>query len=255
MADALLAGFLEKRAFLKENICISDVLEDRLAFMKEKYGTEVTLDNVELVKQLQIVMLSVKPQVMDTVLKEIAPFITDEHLVVSVAAGYPIRKMENFLGSDKRLIRVMANTPSMIGAGAAGYSLGQNATQDDADSVEIMLNSVGISCLVDESLLDAVVGVSGSSPAYVFMMIEAMADGGVKMGLPRAVAQKLAAQAVMGSAKMVLDSGMHPGHLKDQVASPGGTTICAIETLEKYGFRHATMKAVEAAATKSIEMG
>ena len=118
-----------------------------------------------------------------------------------------------------------------------------------------MLNSVGISCLVDESLLDAVVGVSGSSPAYVFMMIEAMADGGVKMGLPRAVAQKLAAPAVMGSAKMVLDSGMHPGHLKDQVASPGGTTICAIETLEKYGFRHATMKAVEAAATKSIEMG
>lgn len=229
MADSLLAGFLQKRAFLKENICISDIKEDRLKFMQNKYGTKVTLNNVELVKQLQIVMLSVKPQVMDEVLEEISPFITEDHLVVSVAAGYTLSRMEKFLGTDKRLIRVMANTPSMIGAGASGFSLGENATKNDADSVEIMLNSVGIACQVEEKLLDAVVGVSASSPAYVFMMIEAMADGGVKMGLPRDVSQKLAAQAVMGSAKMVLDSGLHPGQLKDQVASPGGTTICAIE--------------------------
>ena len=138
-------------------------------------------------------MLSVKPHVMDKVLEEIAPLVTDQHLVVSVAAGYPIKKIEKYLGSDKRIIRVMTNTPSMIGEGAAGYALGQNATEDDANSVEVMLNSVGIAYRVEEKLLDAVVGVAGSAPAYVFMMIEAMADGGVKMGLPRDVALNLSA--------------------------------------------------------------
>lgn len=139
---------------------------------------------------------------MDDVLEEIAPYVTDKHLIISIAAGYTISRMGKYLGDDKRLIRVMPNTPSKIGAGAAGFCLGKNANQDDADTVELMMNSVGLACQVKESQLDAVTGVSGSGPAYVFMFIEALADGGVKMGLSRDVALKLAAQTVYGSAKM-----------------------------------------------------
>ena len=152
---------------------------------------------------------------MDGVLKEIAPFVTDNHLVINIAAGYPISKMENFLGSDKRLVRVMPNTPSKFGVGASGFCLGKNATQEDSDSVKLMFDSVGLAYEVKETQLDAVTGVSGSGPAYVFLFIEALADGGVKMGLPRDVALKLAAQNVYGSAKMVLETGEHPGVLKD----------------------------------------
>jgi pyrroline-5-carboxylate reductase len=156
--------------------------------------------------ELQIIFLAVKPQVMDTVLREIAPFIDDSHLLISIAAGYPIQKMENILGTDKRLVRVMPNTPSKIGAGASGFCLGRNATQEDSDSVKLMMDSVGLAYEVTEAQLDAVVGVSGSGPAYVYMFIEALADGGVKMGLPRDIALKLAAQNVLGSAKMVLET-------------------------------------------------
>jgi pyrroline-5-carboxylate reductase len=192
---------------------------------------------------------------MDTVLHEIAPFIDDSHLLISIAAGYPIEKMENILGTDKRLVRVMPNTPSMIGAGASGFCLGRNATQEDSDSVKLMMDSVGLSYEVTESQLDAVVGVSGSGPAYVFLFIEALADGAVRMGLPRDIALKLAAQNVLGSAKMVLETGKHPGELKDAVCSPGGTTINAVTKLEELGFRNASMQAVIAAAEKSIALG
>lgn len=192
---------------------------------------------------------------MDTVLEEIAPYINDSHLLISIAAGYPIAKMENILGTDKRLVRVMPNTPSKIGAGASGFCLGKNATQEDSDSVKLMMDSVGLSYEVTESQLDAVVGVSGSGPAYVFLFIEALADGAVKMGLPRDVALQLAAQNVLGSAKMVLETGQHPAVLKDQVCSPGGTTINAVSKLEELGFRNAAMQAVVAAAEKSIDLG
>jgi pyrroline-5-carboxylate reductase len=215
MADALLSGFLEKRAFLKENILVADVQEKRLEYMSKKFGVKTTLDNKALADELQIIILAVKPQMMDGVLQEIAPFVDDNHLFISVAAGYPISKMENFLGSDKRLVRVMPNTPSKFGVGASGFCLGKNATQEDSDSVKLMFDSVGLSYEVTEAQLDAVTGVSGSGPAYVFLFIEALADGGVKMGLPREVALKLAAQNVFGSAKMVLDTGEHPGVLKD----------------------------------------
>jgi pyrroline-5-carboxylate reductase len=211
MADALLSGFLEKRAFLRENIVISDVLDTRLEFMSEKYGVKTTLDNKALADELQIIILSVKPQIMDSVLQEIAPFVNDSHLLISIAAGYPLSKMENFLGSDKRLVRVMPNTPSKFGVGASGFCIGKNATQEDSDSVKLMFDSVGLAYEVTEKQLDAVTGVSGSGPAYVFLFIEALADGGVKMGLPRDVALKLAAQNVFGSAKMVLETGLHPG--------------------------------------------
>lgn len=193
MADALLTGLLGKRAFLKENIVVSDIAENRLEYMSTKFGVKTTDDNKQLSDELQIIFLAVKPQVMDTVLEEIAPFINDSHLLISIAAGYPIEKMENILGTDKRLVRVMPNTPSKIGAGASGFCLGKNATQEDSDSVKLMMDSVGLSYEVTEMQLDAVVGVSGSGPAYVYLFIEALADGAVKMGLPRDIALQLAA--------------------------------------------------------------
>jgi len=173
---------------------------------------------------------------------------------VSVAAGYSLERIEGFLGKDKRVVRVMPNTPSKIGAGAAGFSLGSSATKEDADSVKLMMDSVGLSYEVPEHLLHAVTGVSGSGPAYIYMLIEAMADGGVKMGLPRDVALNLAAQTVYGSAKMVLEDGKHPAQLKDAVCSPGGTTINAVMRLEELGFRNSASQAVIAAAEKSIEL-
>jgi pyrroline-5-carboxylate reductase len=171
--------------------------------------------------------------------------------LVSVAAGYSISKIESFVGSDKRVVRVMPNTPSKIGAGASGFSLGTSATEEDSKSVKLLMDSVGLSYEVPESSLDAVTGVSGSGPAYIFMLIEAMADGGVRMGLPRDVSYKLAAQTVFGSAKMVLETGLHPGQLKDAVTSPGGTTIEAVNRLEDLGFRYSAMQAVAAACEKS----
>jgi len=151
MADALLVGFLEKRAFLKENILVSDCLESRLEFMSNKFGVKTTSDNISLTNELQIIVLAVKPQVMDGVLKEIAPYVNDSHLIISIAAGYPISKLENCLGTDKRLIRVMPNTPCKIGSGASGFCLGKNATQRDSDSVKLMFDSVGLSYEVTES--------------------------------------------------------------------------------------------------------
>ena len=250
----MLTGFIAKKAFSSENVVVSDISQDRLDYMQGKFGVQATLSNVSLLNELRIIVLSVKPQVMDTVLEEIKPHIGPEHLIVSVAAGYPVSRIEELIGSDKRVVRVMPNTPSKIGAGASGYCLGSNATDEDSQTVNLMMSSVGETFEVTESQLDAVTGVSGSGPAYVFLMIEAMADGGVRMGLPRDVSLKLAAQTVLGSAKMVLETGQHPGVLKDAVTSPGGTTISAIEKLEETGFRYSAMSAVVAAAEKSIAL-
>lgn len=222
--------------------------------MNEKWGVKTSLSNVDLLKELKIIVLSVKPQVMDKVLTQIAPHLTEDHLLVSVAAGYSIEKIESFVGKDKRVVRVMPNTPAKIGAGAAGYSMGTSACEEDSKSVKLLMDSVGLAFEVPETSLDAVTGVSGSGPAYIFMLIEAMGDGGVKNGLPRDVSYKLAAQTVFGAAKMVLETGMHPGQLKDAVTSPGGTTIEAVNRLEELGFRHTAMQAVTAACEKSIKM-
>ena len=193
MAEALLSGFLSKKAFDHDNVVVSDIADDRLDYMKDKFGVRVTNSNVLLLNELKIIFLAVKPNVMPEVLNEIAPHLSPEHLVVSVAAGISLESMEAVVGKEHRLVRVMPNTPSKVGAGATGYCLGAKATEEDSKSVECLLNSVGLSMEVAENQLDAVTGVSGSGPAYVFLMIEAMADGGVKMGLSRDVALKLAA--------------------------------------------------------------
>ena len=188
------------------------------------------------------------------VLEHLRHVVTPEHLIVSIAAGVSIATLEAGLGPDRRIVRVMPNTPALVGEGASGYCLGTHARESDEATVRKCLDSVGRAYRVPESLLDAVTGLSGSGPAFVYVMIEALSDGGVRVGLPRDVATTLAAQTVLGAAKMVLETGLHTGVLKDQVTSPGGTTIAGLHALERGGVRAALIDAVEAATRRSAEL-
>ena len=210
--------------------------------------------NSEVVPFVDLVVLAVKPQMMASVLAEIAPHLQPRHLVVSIAAGVTLAQLATGLGATTRLIRVMPNTPCLVGASAAGIAVGSTAKAEDATLVKSLFTAVGIAHVVPEYQLDAVTGLSGSGPAYVYVMIEAMADGGVRAGLPRDVALALAAQTVFGSAKMVLETKQHPAALKDAVASPGGTTIAGLHALEQAGFRGAVMDAVQAATLRAKEL-
>eukprot|EP01083_Nonionella_stella_P185227 674821_1 len=211
-------------------------------------------NNAEAVRDAEVVFLAVKPQVMSLVLAGLAPVLTDSQLVVSIVAGIPLSRLEGAL-TRSPVIRVMPNTPALVGAMAGGYSLGKRASVEHGRIVNTLLSALGTVFCLPEKLLDAVTGLSGSGPAYVFMLIEAMADGGVKAGLPRDVALALAAKTVQGSAQMVLTSGRHPAALKDQVTSPAGTTIAGVHALEKGGFRAAVMDAVDTASKRAHEMG
>lgn len=202
-----------------------------------------------------IVILAVKPQVMDEALSQIAPVIRPTQIVVSVAAGITLERLSGTLPAGTRLIRVMPNTPCLVGLGACGISAGKSALPDDMALITTLLETVGIVEAVPENLLDAVTGLSGSGPAYVFQMIEALSDGGVRMGLSRVVATRLAAQTLAGAATMLLQTGQHPGELKDAVTSPGGTTIAGLHALECGGLRAALMNAVQAATLRSQELG
>ena len=192
---------------------------------------------------------------MNDVLAEARPHFTDKHLLVSIAAGVTLARMESVLPPGARVVRVMPNTPALVGASASAFALGKSAIAEDGQLAQKLFSSVGVAYQVKESLLDAVTGLSGSGPAYVFLMIEALSDGGVAAGLPRDIATKLAAQTLLGSAKLLLETGQHPGALKDMVTSPGGTTIEGIHELEKGGLRAALMNAVRAAADKSRKLG
>jgi len=211
--------------------------------------------NAEVVHGCQVVILAVKPQVLAAALGEVRNHLTANHLVVSIAAGVTLSQLAGHLGSETRLVRVMPNTPCLVGASATGYSVGPAVLPGDGDTVARLFGSVGVALAVPESQLDAVTGLSGSGPAYVYMMIESLADGGVRAGLPRETALKLAAQTVYGGAKMVLETGIHPAALKDAVASPGGTTIAGIHALERGAFRASIMNAVEASASRAAELG
>jgi pyrroline-5-carboxylate reductase len=255
MAAALAKGFVQAKLVNADQIIASDPIDAaRSAFAKES-GAEATASNLEAVKSAQVLVLAVKPDQVAGLLKEIRDLVTTNHLICSIAAGVTLAKLESGLGDGIRAIRVMPNTPALVGASATAYALGKNATAEDGRLAQKMFSAVGLAFQLKESLLDAVTGLSGSGPAYVYLIIEALSDGGVAAGLPRDVATKLAAQTVFGSAKMALETGEHPGVLKDMVTSPGGTTIEGIHELEKAGVRGALMSAVRAAAEKSKKLG
>ena len=255
MATALASGLVGAEFTSADNISASDIFPAARDAFAAATGATVTDSNAKVVAAADVLVLAVKPQQMADVLTELAPSITANTLVISIAAGLSIDFYSSILGSDKRIIRVMPNTPCLVGATAAGFSTGGVATAEDADLVEQILSTVGIAVAVPENLLDAVTGLSGSGPAYVYQIIEALSDGGVRVGLPRPTATRLAAQTVMGAAKMVLETGEHPGALKDAVTSPGGTTIAGVHALESGGLRGTLMNAVEAATQRSKELG
>ncbi len=255
MATALAQGFVRAGLTDRDRLFGADPLAQAAKCFADATGASIAETNLDLVELADVVFLAVKPQQMGAVLEEIRQAITPNKLVVSIAAGVPMKAMSDELGDQIRLVRVMPNTPCLVGRGACGFCLGAAATEADATLVEKLLSSVGIAFRVPEKLMDAVTGLSGSGPAYVYTIIEALSDGGVRMGLPRNIATALAAQTVAGAAELVLTTGEHTGTLKDRVTSPGGTTIAGIQVLEEGGLRASLMAAVEAATERSIELG
>jgi pyrroline-5-carboxylate reductase len=255
MATAIAQGLVSAGFAEASRIVGSDPLaETRERFAAESGGKAVAT-NAEVVKAADVLILAVKPQQMGGVLGELKSLARADQLVVSVAAGVPLSQLAKGLGADRRIVRVMPNTPCLVQAGATAFARGERATAEDAEFVRALFRTIGIVEEVPEKLLDAVTGLSGSGPAYAFQVIEALSDGGVAAGLPRPIATRLAAQTVLGAAKMVLETGEHPGALKDAVASPGGTTIAGLHELERGGLRGALMNAVVAATKRSEELG
>lgn len=255
MAEAMIRGLLQAKALPPEQIIGTGRREERLRALCDTYAIRTTDDNVEAVRDADVVVLAVKPQILRNVLNEIAPAIKPGALVVSVAAGVPMRVIERALGDEVRVCRAMPNTPAVVGEGATAFAVGHGFTPQQVAQVRALFSAVGMVTQLDESLLDAVTGLSGSGPAYVFMIIEALADAGVKVGLPRRESQRLAAHTVLGSARMLLETGEHPGVLKDQVTSPGGTAIAGLHTLEEGGLRTTLINAVVSATQRSRELG
>jgi len=255
MASALAAGWLEAGFLDASRSQAADPFPGARAKFQQTTGINAVESNCKVVESCETLLLAVKPQVMASVLAEIRPQVTARHLVVSIAAGVTLQTLGNAIGGGTRLVRVMPNTPCLVGASASGYAASTAATTDDLALVGKLFGAVGKAFALPEHQLDAVTGLSGSGPAFVYVMIEALADGGVRVGLPRDVALALAAQTVFGSAKMVLETGLHPAALRDAVASPGGTTIAGLHALERGGLRAALMDAVEAATRRSQELG
>jgi pyrroline-5-carboxylate reductase len=255
MAAALVKGLVHSGAVEPTSIWASDVKADRLKHIAGLHGVHVSHDNHELVARCDVLVLSVKPQGIDKLLGQIGGEVRPEQLVVSVAAGVPIQAIEARLPPRSRVVRTMPNTPATALAGATAISAGTHANEEDLQVACALFEAVGRVVVLDETLLDAVTGLSGSGPAYVMLIIEALADGGVKVGLHRDTALLLAAQTVFGSAKLLLETGEHPGRLKDMVTSPGGTAIAGLHTLESGGLRRTLIDAVEAATKRAAELG
>lgn len=255
MAGALMKGLLRAGACEPGQIMATDVRPDRLEELRERHGIHTGADNAEAAAWADVVVLATKPQVFDRLLPQAAKAIRPGTLVVSVAAGVPVAAIESRFAKGTRVVRVMPNTPALVDAGATAIAGGTHAHDDDLQLVRQMFENVGVTVVLDESLLDTATGLSGSGPAFIFMIIEALSDAGVKGGLHRDQAQRLAAQTVLGAAKLLLETGEHPGRLKDMVTSPGGTAIAGLHTLEAGGLRTTLMNAVEAAAGRSRELG
>jgi pyrroline-5-carboxylate reductase len=254
MAEALITGIIKSGLLSPGKIYVSDVQQERLAHLQHKLGINITKDNNELVQETDIVVLAVKPFVLTGVLKQIGGLVKSEQLVMSIVAGISTSHIEKYLGSEVPVVRVMPNTPCLVGEGAIAVAGGLKCLPEHQRKVEEICSSVGLVVSVGEKLMDAVTGLSGSGPAYMYLIAEALADAGVKMGLPRDVALKLGAKTMLGAAKMILETGEHPGRLKDMVTTPAGTTIEGLLALEDAGVRAAFAKAVEAACFRSREL-
>jgi pyrroline-5-carboxylate reductase len=255
MATALARGILKAGLTRPEMVLASDVDEPARRRFAETTGADVTADNLQVAAQSEVIILAIKPQQVAQVAAGLKQKIPADRLIVSIVAGLRLATLAELFGADLRIVRVMPNTPCLVGQGASAYSLGPQATAADAALVGQLLGAVGAAWQVEEKLLDAVTGLAGSGPAFVYTMIEALSDGGVRMGLPRPLATEMAARTVRGAAEMVLTTGDHPAVLKDRVASPAGTTIAGLQALESGGLRAALMAAVETATRRSIELG
>lgn len=252
MASAIIGGMLKQQVVAAQDVIGADKFAQAAQSAREKLGINICKDNKQVAGQADILFLAVKPNVLSTVLAEISEVLRKETIIISIVAGKSLAFIEEGLQSKEcKVVRCMPNTPALVLEGCTGVCANANVTDEELDTALTYLRSFGRASVVAESLMDAVVGVSGSSPAYVFIFIEAMADAAVAAGMPRAQAYEFAAQAVLGSAKMVLESGKHPGELKDMVCSPGGTTIDAVKVLEEKGLRAAVMAAMEACIEKS----
>ena len=254
MAKAMIGGMIAKKMVTGEDVIGSAKTEATILAMRERYGIETTLDNGRVAMDSDVLFLAVKPQFFGEVLPGIKEFIKKDALIVSIAAGKSIADIEAILGKDKKIVRCMPNTPALVGEGCTGACRNDNVTDGEMAKCMELLQSFGIAQEVPARLIDAVSGVSGCSPAYVFMFLEALADGAVEAGMPRKQAYTFAAQAVMGSAKLMLETGKHPGELKDMVTSPAGTTIEGVRVLEEKGFRGAVIAAVKASVEKNKNM-
>ncbi|MCA9640618.1 MAG: pyrroline-5-carboxylate reductase [Polyangiaceae bacterium] len=255
MSSALIRGILASGMVQPTQVRASDISDERLERLRKQHGIETTKSNLDLVHWATILVFSVKPQVIDRVVKETADAFGPGTMAVSIAAGVPIEAFERRLPAGTRVVRAMPNTAAIALAGATAIAPGTHATDHDMGLAKQLFDAVGRTVVLDESLIDAVTGLSGSGPAYVMLMIEALADGGVKVGLHRETALLLAAQTVYGSAKLQLDTGEHPGRLKDMVTSPGGTAIAGLHTLETGGLRRTLIDAVDAATHRAQELG
>ncbi|HEX6160379.1 MAG TPA: pyrroline-5-carboxylate reductase [Thermoanaerobaculia bacterium] len=253
MAEAMLRGLL-RGMFTPEQISASGPREERMRELRDAYGINATTDN-KVPASADIVILSVKPQILRRALDEVADTISPDALVISIAAGVPVGAISARLKSGTRVVRAMPNTPALVDAAATAIAGGEHARESDLEEARRIFDAIGLTVILEESQLDAVTGLSGSGPAYVFLILEALSDAGVKVGLSRRTAQLLAAQTLLGSAKLLLETNEHPGRLKDMVTSPGGTAITGLHTLENGGVRTTLMNAVEAATRRSRELG
>lgn len=253
MGKAMIGGIINSGQLKAKDIIVSDLNESALALANEELGIHTTTDSVELAKNSEIIVVAVKPNIYGPILKQIKDVITPSTIIITIAAGISINFVETIIGPEK-IIRTMPNTPALVGEGMTAMCPNKNITEEETRLIINLLSGFGKVEIVGEYLIDSVIGVSGSAPAYVFMFIEAMADAAVLAGMPRAQAYTFAAQAVYGSAKMVMETGMHPGTLKDMVCSPGGTTIEAVSMLEKTGFRSSVIESISACIDKSKKM-
>ena len=254
MAEAMIGGLLSGQVCPAESIWATDPVAERRDHLKSQFGIRIGSANREAVAWADVVVLAVKPQMLQVVLSDLGQALAHA-LVISIVAGVTIQAIAEQMAGAMRVVRAMPNTPALVREGMTALALGSAVSEDDSRMARAVFEAVGRVVLVEERLMDAVTGLSGSGPAYVFLAIESLADGGVKMGLSRQIAELLAAQTVLGAARLVLESGMHPAQLKDRVASPGGTTIAGLYRLEQGGFRATLMAAVEAATIRSKELG